>query len=327
MNELLRIIVPSRIALNMLEGSKESVSGCAFAAGETADAPDCSAALVLSTCLAQFERESARGVCDTGRYRMPYRIWGRGPALIVSPGLCDDAEAFVLLMARLSQRYCCIAYDLPTGVGDGARLSAHSHADLVQDLFALADHLRLDSAMLLGASFGSTMALSAMARAPQRFPIGLLQGGFAKRPLAPAEVLLARFARYWPGQIGQLPFWLNRLQRLHAAEFAALEPARWPFFLEHHAGVPIAAVAHRALLVHQVDVRALLPTIRQPVMMICGEHDPLVDRACEDELRAGLPNVARAEIEGCGHLPHFTHPEVLCEAIEQFLAACRGEQS
>ena len=33
-----------------------------------------------------------------------------------------------------------------------------------------------------------------------------------------------------------------------------------------------------------------------------------------------LPNVARAEIEQCGHLPHFTHPELLTEVIRQFLA-------
>ena len=54
-------------------------------------------------------------------------------------------------------------------------------------------------------------------------------------------------------------------------------------------------------------------------MMICGERDSLVGRSCEEELFAGLPNVARAkEIEGCGHQPHHTHPEVLCEVIEQF---------
>jgi pimeloyl-ACP methyl ester carboxylesterase len=296
---------------------------CAFAAGETADAPDCSAALVLARCLEQFEREAARGVCDTGRYRMPYRVWGRGPALLVIPGLCDDAEALVLPLARLKDRYCCIVYDLPTGNGDAARLARYGHADLVADVFALADHLRLESAALLGVSFGSTIALSALARAPKRFPVGLVQGGFAKRRLAWAEVLFARFARYWPGRIGHLPLWREVVQRLHQAEFAPLEPARWPFLLKRHSDVRIAALAQRALLIHELDLRPLLPSIPQPVLMICGERDPLIGRSCEEELRSGLPNVARAEIEGCGHVPQYTHPEVLCEVIEQFLAACK----
>lgn len=305
--------------LNGAEGSKDPFAPCAFAAGETTEAPACSATLVLSTALAQFASEAGQGVCDTGRYRMRYRVWGQGPALIIIPGLCDDAEAFVLPMARLSRQFCCIAYELPNGRDDGARLASHSHDHLVDDLLALMDQMRIQSAIVMGVSFGSTIALKALAKAPQRFTVGIVQGGFAKRPLVWTEVLLARFARYWSGPISRLPVWRVLLERMHAGGFQALEPVRWPFMLQHHGAVPMSAVAHRSLLLNQIDLRGLLPTIAKPVLMICGDHDPLVNRACEDELRAGLPNVARAEIEGCGHLPQFTHPEVLCEVIEQFL--------
>jgi pimeloyl-ACP methyl ester carboxylesterase len=33
----------------------------------------------------------------------------------------------------------------------------------------------------------------------------------------------------------------------------------------------------------------------------------------------GLPHVQRVEIAGCGHFPHFTHPELLAELLQQFL--------
>ncbi len=309
-----------RIALETLGNASKtdgSSTPCAFAVGETADAPECSAGLVLSTCLEQLHRESIRGICDTGRYPMPYRVWGNGPALIFIPGLCDDATSFVLPMSRLRRDYCCIAYDLPAGKGDA------DHFALVDDLIALANHLRLESATLFGSSFGGTIALAALVREPKRFPIGIVQGGFARRPLAWTEVLFARLARRWSGRLGQLPFWRGMIERMYAAEFANLEPARWPFLMKQRGDVPIAAVAHRALLLHELDLRPLLPTIRQPVMSICGERDSLVIRAQAEELRTGLPNFAHAEIEGCGHLPHLTHPEVLCEAIEQFLAGCR----
>lgn len=304
-----------RLALNLAD----AVKPCSFAAGETDEAPECSASLVLSACRERYDREAIRGVVDTGRYRLPYRVWGRGPALVIVPGLCDDAVGLVLPIARLSESYCCIAYDMPTGQGDGARLANHSHDDLVDDLFALVDHLRLSSAILFGVSFGTTVAMRALARDPQRFPIGMLQGGFAHRPLARAEVLLAHFARYWPGPLHKLPFWKRTIERLQKPEFESIEPARWPFFLEHNGSPPIAAVAHRALLLNRLDLRPLLPTIRQPVMLIDGDRDPIVPRWCGEELRKGLPNVAVAEIEKCGHLPQFTHPEVMCEVIEQFL--------
>ena len=291
---------------------------CAFADG-TGEAKSCSAALVLATCLEQFEREAVRGSCDTGRYRMNYRVWGRGPALIVVPGLCDFADSFVLPLARLREKFCCVTYDLPAGGSDGAKLAAYRHGDLVDDLFALCERLHLESAVLLGSSFGSTIALAALARDAKRFPTGILQGGFARRPLARAEVLLARLARYWPGNLAHLPGRRFILEQAHRAEFADCEPARWTHFLAHQGAARNSAIAHRALLLHAIDLRSMLPTIRQPILLVRGERDRLVGRQCEEELRRGLPNVLQGEIEGCGHLPQFTHPEVFAELIEQFL--------
>ena len=34
---------------------------------------------------------------------------------------------------------------------------------------------------------------------------------------------------------------------------------------------------------------------------------------------SGLPNATRAEIGGCGHLPMFSHPDVLAELTYRFL--------
>ena len=54
-----------------------------------------------------------------------------------------------------------------------------------------------------------------------------------------------------------------------------------------------------------------MPKIRQPVLLICGDCDPLVGKDCEEVLRAALPIASRAEIVGCGHMPQFSHPEML----------------
>jgi pimeloyl-ACP methyl ester carboxylesterase len=314
--------VSQRIELDTVHGAKaDTFAPCTFAEGKTGDAPACSAALVLSTAVTAFEREAVAGVLDTGRYRMPYYVWGEGPPLVLVHGLCDDSATFALPLSRLRQHFCCVVYDLPTGNGDGARLSRYSPDALVSDLLALCDHLHLDATALLGVSFGSTIALRALAREPKRFPTAVLQGGFAYRPLAWTEVLLARLARYWPGTVGQLPLWMPIIQQQHAAEFAGLEPSRWDFYLAHNAAVRNAAVAHRSLWLHATDLRPILPQIRQRILLICGDRDRIVGRACAEDLLRGLPNAARAEIEGCGHLPQFTHPEVYAEIIEQFLGS------
>jgi pimeloyl-ACP methyl ester carboxylesterase len=277
------------------------------------------AGLSLAEAFRRFEREAERGVCDTGRYRCAYFSWGTGPPLLCIPGLGDNGRAFVLLSALLAEHFRCIAYNLPSGRGDGARMSRYTHAALVEDAFALLDHLGLRQSYFLGYSFGTTVTLAALRARPERVPRAVLQAGFARRPLATAEVLLARLARYWPGPMRLLPFHTALMRRCHYEPFATRPPEVWEFFLDQCGSPPMAAVARYALMVHRLDLRPLLPAIRQPVLMVCGDCDPLVTRECEEELLHGLPNVARVEISNCGHYPLFTHPGVLAEVVRRFL--------
>jgi pimeloyl-ACP methyl ester carboxylesterase len=276
-------------------------------------------ALTLPETLRRFEQEATRGVCDTGRYRLNYYSWGRGPALVMIPGLSDSARSFIFVAARLSCHFRCIAYDMPTGRGDGARMHRYTHADLVDDVRVLLDHLGIQQAYLLGSSFGSTVTVAALRAFPQRFPRAVLQGGFARRSLAPAEVALVWLLRLAPGITGRLPWRRATLARSHGEPFAGRSPDVWEYFLDTWGATPTSALAYRALLLHRVDLRAALPEIRQPVLMICGDRDPLVNQACEEELLRGLPRATRVEFPGCGHNPQYTHPELFAEVVGRFL--------
>jgi pimeloyl-ACP methyl ester carboxylesterase len=244
------------------------------------------------------------------------------------PGLADDRLSFLFVCALLSPHFRCIAYDLPAGAGDGASLRRIGHVELVQDLMTLVDHVQISQCYLLGSSFGGTIALGAMRYAKSevrnsnsdiRFPRAILQGAFACRPLAPVESFLARLARYWPGRLQWLPGRTAVLRRINFAPFASLPPEVWDYFLERSNDPPIAAVAHRALMIHRLDLRSDLSEIRQPVLLVCGDQDPLVGPECEEVLMRGLPSAGRATIAGCGHNPLFSHPEVLAELVRQFL--------
>src|SRR5581483_233195 len=100
------------------------------------------AAIPLPAALAAFDREARPGTLDTGRYRMPYFVWGAGPPLVFIHGLADLAKSFVPVMAALRRDFTCVGYELPAGGPDGARLGAYRHRHLVADLIALLDHLR-----------------------------------------------------------------------------------------------------------------------------------------------------------------------------------------
>src|ERR1700737_39350 len=129
----------------------------------------------------------------------------RIPRLSIFLKFCAASLSFALAIARLSRNFRCIAYDLPGSAGDGAKLGCYQHADFVADLYALLDHLGIESCSLIGSSFGSTIALRALHDRPKRFPSAVLQGGFARRPLTLPEVLLAKLARHWPWPMHRLP--------------------------------------------------------------------------------------------------------------------------
>ena len=279
----------------------------------------CSPPVSLSETLARFGREAVRGVCDTGRYRCSYYTWGQGPPLLLIPGLSDDALSFVMVAGLLSAHFRCTAYNLPAGAGDGARLRRYTHAHLVEDAFALLDHVGAARSYVLGSSFGSTIALAAMHQRPERLPRGILQGGFARRPLGSRELFLARLACYLPGRHRAMPLRAAMLERVPRAPFAGRDPEAWEYLVLRWGLTPFRALGRLALMLHRLDLRPILPEIRQPVRLVCGDCDPLVGRACEEELLGGLPSAGRVELNGCGHNPLFSHPEVLAEVVRRFL--------
>jgi pimeloyl-ACP methyl ester carboxylesterase len=280
------------------------------------DAPP---AMPLSEALRAWELEARFGVCDTGRYRARYFVWGEGPPLVFIHGLADRAKSFVLVMESLRRFFTCVGYELPDGGGDGARLGAYRHRHLVDDLLALLDQLGFARCYLFGSSFGSTIALAAMHKTPERLPRTVLQGGFACRRLARWEHFLCSFARYWTGPMRTFPL---RRALDYAADmrwFAGVPPEHWTFLKDNAGEVSKAATARRGLMIPRIDLRPLLPLIRQPVLLVCGEEDPIVPRVCEAPLMEGLPNVERVEFPRCGHYPQYTHAPLLAEVVRRFL--------
>ncbi len=273
----------------------------------------------LDDALRRFEREAVRGVCDTGRYRMPYFTWGEGPPLVFVHGAMDSSRAWVMAISRLSAHFRCVAYDLPNGRDDGARLGRHTHADLVRDFWALLDHLSLSRSYVLGSSFGSTITLAAMRERPERLPRAVLQGGLALRPLRRLERFLARLGRWLPGTTGRLPLREKVTLKVNGVGFREKPERLYRYFVETTGRTPVKAFAHQALLLDKVDLRPVLPEVKQPVLLFCGDLDAVVRPVHAEILLGGLPNARRVVVEGCGHVPGYSHAEVLAEVVRQFL--------
>jgi len=270
-----------------------------------------SAAVPLAEALARWRIEAQVGEIRAAGHRSPFFAWGRGQPLLLVHGISDRARSFVPLIAHLTSSFRCIAIELPP--------RAMRHADLVAVLFAALDELRIGQACLYGASFGSTVVLSALHAQPRRFLRAAMHGAFAHRRLAPAERFIVNLARHWPGRLGGVPFFHANQRRRDFGPFADREPALWDFLQANTGSTRILAFARRAALLATLDLRPLLPAIHHPVMLISGDRDTHVAHAGTEELARTLPHADQLEFADCGHMPQYSHAAALAETLRRFL--------
>ncbi len=276
--------------------------------------------LDLRAEVAAYDRLAAVGSWAGPAYRLTYRTLGEGPPLVLIPGLASTYRAYAATLNRLSRRFRTIQVDYPgENPGDGADLAAIDHDAIVAAVLGLADHLRLDRPSLFGLSFGSTVALRALHRAPGRFAAAVLQGGFAHRRMRPHERLALRLGRRFRGPVANLPFHRIGLARGTRFTFGPGMDDRWAFYVEQNGLTPLLGLTHRLDLLQELDLRPILPAIPHPVLLIHGLVDRIVPPRHLDELATLLPDARPHPWPGVGHQPHYTHPEELAEIVAAFV--------
>lgn len=185
------------------------------------------------------------------------------------------------------------------------------------------------------------MALSVLEAMPARFAVvGLSMGGYVALELcrlAPERVIgIALFDTTARADTGSAVARRSRfLDLAERGDFDAIVEAMLPLFLhkDRIAGDPALvervrrmafrsglAAFHRHYIANRArpDSRPLLPFIRAPALVLCGEDDPLPpeDHA---EMAGLLPDSRLVILPGCAHLPPMEAPEVVSQAIIDWL--------
>jgi pimeloyl-[acyl-carrier protein] methyl ester esterase len=69
------------------------------------------------------------------------------------------------------------------------------------------------------------------------------------------------------------------------------------------------------------DFRPLLPSIRQPTLVVHGAHSHLYGADTAGHLAAALPNALAVAFDRSGHAPHLEQPELFNATIREFAAS------
>jgi pimeloyl-[acyl-carrier protein] methyl ester esterase len=74
-------------------------------------------------------------------------------------------------------------------------------------------------------------------------------------------------------------------------------------------------------ILRDADLRATLPQIQQPTLVIAGERDKLTPAEASHYLAQSLPNARAVVIGGAAHAPFLSHPRQFMVAVKDFLKA------
>jgi pimeloyl-ACP methyl ester carboxylesterase len=272
---------------------------------------------------------------QSGETSIAYQVVGDGPIdLVLVLGFATHVElqwelpAFARFFERLGSFSRLILFDKRgTGLSDPVA-EVPTLEQRVDDVRAVMDAAGSERAALFGISEGGPMSVLFAASHPARVSHLVLHGAMGRTTeapdypwAAPADALREAtdefIAPYWGRDArGTLELFAPSLVEdpvtvdlTGRMERSAASPAMVRMIFE---------------MFLDIDVRAILPTIQVPTLVLHRWGDRVVNRRAGSELAARIPGARYVEFPGIDHLPWAGEPEPVLGEIEEFLTGARS---
>jgi pimeloyl-ACP methyl ester carboxylesterase len=269
--------------------------------------------------------------------RLHYIERGEGPVLVLLHGNGVAALDFEHsgIMDRAAERYRVIAFDRPGfGYSERPRTTIWTPQAQARLLHHALQEIGVDSAIVLGHSWGTMVALSMALEVPD-FVRGLvLLSGYyypslrADVPLGsgPAIPLIGDLMRYTVSPLVTRMLWRPLTKKVFAPMPVAESFRRMPPWLALRPKQLRASAAETALMIPAaMSLAKRYPELKVPAVLIAGTRDQIVDFGHNSErLSERIPDSELRLQPGVGHMTHYAHPEQVMEAIDA-IAARVGE--
>jgi pimeloyl-ACP methyl ester carboxylesterase len=271
----------------------------------------------------------------SGDASVAYQVVGDGPIdLVLVLGFATHLELqwesppFARFFERITSFSRLILFDKRgTGLSDPVT-EVPTLEQRVDDVRAVMDAAGSERAALFGISEGGPMSVLFAATHPERVTALALYGAMGRTTEAPdypwatpAEALRESAAEFIA------PYWGQQAEgmvELFAPSFADdAQAVEFTARMERSAASP-AMVQQIFEMFLDIDVRAILPTIHVPTLVLHRHGDRVVNRGAGKELAAQIPGARFVELPGIDHLPWAGDSEAVLGEIEEFLTGARS---
>ena len=237
--------------------------------------------------------------------------------LVLLHSLGTDLRLWDDLVPRLDRNLHLIRFDLR-----GHGLSADPAGELTVedfsgDIAALLDHLEVEKAVILGISIGGLIALDFALRNQARVRSLILADTAAR--IGTPELWQTRMQALRAHGMAHLAD--SILARWFAPDFAARCPTQFQGLRTQFTRNSVAAYTAACAALRDADLRADVPQITVPALVLCGAQDAATPPDAVQELARSLPNAHFAALPGAGHTPPIEQPQMMADQINAFLRA------
>jgi pimeloyl-ACP methyl ester carboxylesterase len=250
-------------------------------------------------------------------FQIRYRRRGSGPPVVLLHGFFGDHRVW-RRQFELADQFTVVAWDAPGCGGSTVPPPTFRMADYADLLASFIERLGLERPHLVGNSFGGTLALEFAIRYPGLARSMVVADSYAgwSGSFSP-DVVAQRLAASLPDL--ELPAdqvatkWLPGFVTPSAP--AGVRDELRAIIADFNAtgmGTMIRALA-------EADVRAGLPRISIPTLLIWGYQDVRSPLSVAEDLRMAITGSRLVVIDGAGHLSHAEAPERFNGEVRQFL--------
>ena len=253
-----------------------------------------------------------------------YYDCGQGEALLLIHGMWGDHLDWEPVLAPLAERYRVIAVDLP-GFGQSIMNWVDCRAEFFRDqLIDLLNELEIGTVAACGNSFGGQIAIAMALAAPDRVSKLVLVDTGGLRRFSRAEVEQALGLRS-ESVLKALTPELNEFMfsRLFYEQGSS---AQRRYIDRKNARLRSPDYSHYVHMIHRcmrvaVDYCLLdhLQSIQVPVLLIHGDHDPVVSLEWVREVIPSFPQARLVVFEKCGHVPQLEQPVRFVREVSGFV--------
>jgi pimeloyl-ACP methyl ester carboxylesterase len=271
---------------------------------------------------------------ESGGRRLRYHDVGQGPPLVFVHGVIVNANLWRKVVARLSDRFRCIALDMPLGAHleplPGADLSPPALANLVADAF---DALGLDDVTLVGNDTGGAVCQLVAVDRPERLGRLVLTSCDSFEHFPPKLFAFLRpVARVTPAiPVLFAPLRMRAPRRLPIAfGWVTKEPIEpreaedsyvLPLLTDGRIRADFGRLARELHPRYTLEAGERLRSFDKPALIAWSAEDKLFPRTDAERLAGTIPQSRLEWVEGARTFSPEDRPERLAELIASFVGA------